>query len=78
MIPPVQDFGEARGSRDNLRQDLETGEIKGCRGRINGSEAVPEVITVTHVHPPPSTVTNRESLHMMAWRVGATSSNWED
>jgi hypothetical protein len=36
------------------------------------------VITVTHVHPPPSTVTNRESLHMMAWRVGATSSNRED
>jgi hypothetical protein len=36
-----------------------------CRGRINGSEAVPEVTTVTHVHPP-STVTNGELLHMLA------------
>jgi hypothetical protein len=69
----VQEYGEARGiQRDNLQRDLETGEIKRMQGEldqwIRSSEALPEVIIVTHVHPP-STGTNGELLHMLApWR----------
>jgi hypothetical protein len=72
-MPPVQEYGEARGiQRDNLQRDLETGEIKRMQGEldqwIRSSEALPEVIIVTHVHPP-STGTNGELLHMLAhWR----------